>query len=375
MKKPLVPWTCGSVCRNSGRLGCRNCAQPSIGSTARPDASTTRLGLVCVDRADRVDDRAAGPHALGGRRSSSSWSSGSGCERQRRSGRAARTPSPEHGASTSARSKPVSSGGSERPSAWTTRTFAGAETVDVLLELARTRLVRLDRGHLAREHRRLAAGRGAQVEDAFAVLRADDEAGELRAAALRPDLAPLQGFLVDARDLVRAGDVRRRPVRDRSPDVPDHRRRRLVLRPHQRQRRLLAEVAPPDVPHPVRVGVLERPLRQLRQQPLDPVADPAEHGVRERDGALEPGAADELHRFVHGGVPRHTAEEAELVGAEPERREHGRRRASARAACRASRSRGRASAPAAPSRRRAAARATGRGRRASRDAVRSARSA
>ena len=85
----------------------------------------------------------------------------------------------------------------------------------------------------------------------------------------------------------------------------------------------LTEVAPPDVPHPVRVGVLERPLRQLRQQPLDPVADPAEHGVRERDGALEPRAADELHRFVHRGVPGHAAEEAELVGAQPERREHG----------------------------------------------------
>ena len=41
MKKPLVRWTCGSVCRNSGRLGWRNCAQPSIGSTASPDASTT----------------------------------------------------------------------------------------------------------------------------------------------------------------------------------------------------------------------------------------------------------------------------------------------------------------------------------------------
>ena len=41
MKKPLVPWTCGSVCRNSGRRGCRNCGHSSIGSTSRPEASTT----------------------------------------------------------------------------------------------------------------------------------------------------------------------------------------------------------------------------------------------------------------------------------------------------------------------------------------------
>ena len=57
-------------------------------------------------------------------RSSSSWSSGSGSARQRRSGRPASTPRPEHGASTSARSKPSSSGGSAVPSASTTVTSA-----------------------------------------------------------------------------------------------------------------------------------------------------------------------------------------------------------------------------------------------------------
>ena len=42
-KKPAVPWTCGSVCRNSGRCGWRNPdhSSPSVGSTSRPDASTT----------------------------------------------------------------------------------------------------------------------------------------------------------------------------------------------------------------------------------------------------------------------------------------------------------------------------------------------
>ena len=42
-KKPLVPCTCGSVCRNSGRRACRNRGQssPSVSSTSSPDASTT----------------------------------------------------------------------------------------------------------------------------------------------------------------------------------------------------------------------------------------------------------------------------------------------------------------------------------------------
>ena len=42
-KNPAVPWTCGSVCRNSGRRGCRNCghSSASVLSTSSPDASTT----------------------------------------------------------------------------------------------------------------------------------------------------------------------------------------------------------------------------------------------------------------------------------------------------------------------------------------------
>ncbi len=40
-KKPDVPWTWGSVSRNSGRVGCRNAGQAAPrSSTARPDAST-----------------------------------------------------------------------------------------------------------------------------------------------------------------------------------------------------------------------------------------------------------------------------------------------------------------------------------------------
>ena len=105
--------------------------------------------------------------------------------------------------------------------------------------------------------------------------------------------------------------------------MSDHDGRRLVLRPHERERPLVAEVAAPDVPDPVRVRVFERAFRQLGEQALDPVADPAEHGVRERHRTLEARAADELDRLVHCGVTRHAAEEAELVGAEPQGREHG----------------------------------------------------
>ena len=77
----------------------------------------------------------------------------------------------------------------------------GAERADVLLELARPGLVHLDRDHVAGEHRRLPAGRRAEVEDALALLRADGEPGELRAAALRPDPALRERLLVDAFDV------------------------------------------------------------------------------------------------------------------------------------------------------------------------------
>ena len=41
-KKPDVPWTCGSVSRNSGRVGWRKAGQSAPrSSTARPEASTT----------------------------------------------------------------------------------------------------------------------------------------------------------------------------------------------------------------------------------------------------------------------------------------------------------------------------------------------
>ena len=106
--------------------------------------------------------------------------------------------------------------------------------------------------------------------------------------------------------------------------MSDNDRRRLVLRPHQGQRLLFAEIAPPELPDPVGVGVLERALGERGEERLDPVREPPEHGVRERDRPLEPGRAHELDRLVHGGVARHAVQVAELERAEPERRQHRR---------------------------------------------------
>ena len=255
-------------------------------------------------------------------RSSSSWSSGSGCERQRRSGREASTPSPEHGASTRARSKPVSSGGSARPSARTTVTFVAPRRPDVLLELARAGLVHLDRDDLARQHGRLPARSGAEVEHALAL---DASRRRGRRAASRGSAARSGPRRAPPRP--RARPPRRRECPSRFP--PAARPRRAARRPGagsfwarmSSTRLRLAEVAAPDLPDPVGVRVLQRALGQRREQRPDAVRDPAQHGVRERHGPLEPSPADELDGLVHRGVLRYSVEIRELVRAEPERRQ------------------------------------------------------
>ena len=66
-KKPAVPWTCGSVCRNSGRRAWRNRghSSASVRIDLEPGSVDDLLRLVGVDRADRVDDRAARADPLG----------------------------------------------------------------------------------------------------------------------------------------------------------------------------------------------------------------------------------------------------------------------------------------------------------------------
>ena len=119
----------------------------------------------------------------------------------------------------------------------------------------------LDRDHLALELGRLATRSRAEVEGALPRPRPDDEPGELGATALRPDQALVQRLLVDALDVQRVRQIQVGPTFDRAglPAVQaDDAFRRLVLRAHQRERFLLAELLPPQLGDPVRVGVLER---------------------------------------------------------------------------------------------------------------------
>ena len=84
-------------------------------STSRPDASTTASFSSALTAHTEYTRVPPGRTRAAAARTSASWSSGSGSARQRRSGRPASTPIPEHGASTSARSKPTSSSGSAEP--------------------------------------------------------------------------------------------------------------------------------------------------------------------------------------------------------------------------------------------------------------------
>ena len=104
------------------RMGEHAATPARAARAASPDGVDDRLVLVGVQRADRVDDRPA-RRAFARRRprAARAGARGAGVPRQRRSGRRPSTPSPEQGASTSARSNPLSA--SSRTSALTTWTF------------------------------------------------------------------------------------------------------------------------------------------------------------------------------------------------------------------------------------------------------------
>ena len=152
---------------------------------------------------------------------------------------------------------------------------------------------------------------------------------ELRAAALRPDASLGDRVLVDAVDDPGAGHDRVFPALDRAADEADGGLGLLVLRRHQRPGLVGAELAPPRLGDPVRVGVPEGGLarRRLGQRlavGASPVGQPSQDRVRERDRALQPRAADELDGLVDRRVARHPVEERELVRAEPEGGTHRR---------------------------------------------------
>ena len=287
------------------------------------------LGLVPVDRADGVGDRAARAHP--------------GCcgeqelelELGQRLGTPAQVgPRREHAEPRAGRVdesavepvqvvRQVASVGADDARA------RGTEPAQVLRELAGPALVHLDRYHVARQHGRLATGCGTEVEHPLPRFRPDREGRELGAGALRPD-APLRDrVLVDVLDVPGTGDVRVRLACDLTADDPHHGGGRAVLGLHQCARLAGAEVAPPRLGDPVGVGVRERSLpgRRVRKLlHLGPAlgGEAPEDGVREGHRALEPSPAHELHRLVHGRVARDAVEEDELEGAEAQRRPHRR---------------------------------------------------
>ena len=66
--------------------------------------------------------------------------------------------------------------------------------------------------------------------------------------------------------------------------------------------------------------LLPRRVRQRLDVRAALVGEPSENGIRERDGALQTRAADELDRLVDGGVTRHAVEERELERSQAQRR-------------------------------------------------------
>ena len=167
-----------------------------------------RLGLVGIDRADRVDDRAASADSLGG--------SAEQLELKLRKwlGPPAQVRAPIENAKPGARridERSVEAVQLERK-----RTPVGDDDMHVrrtqalggFLELSRAAFVDVDRRDVAVEHRRLAARRGADIEGPLVLARPDREPHELGGGALRPDPAVGESFGVDPVDAPRTGNGR-----------------------------------------------------------------------------------------------------------------------------------------------------------------------
>ena len=181
-------------------------------------------------------------------RSSSSWSSGSGSRAPAQVGPARRA---RRGPST-ARRRARGRSRSARPAA----RVASALTTVTLSAPSRRQFSSSSRARPGWSSTAttspascvaLPPGRGAEVERALALARADDEPGELRAAALRPDQPRRERLLVDALDVQRVRQIRIGPpvdVAGLAAVEPHDALRRLVLRAHQRERVVAAELAP-----------------------------------------------------------------------------------------------------------------------------------
>src|SRR5262249_48037688 len=150
------------------------------------------------DRAHGVEDGAAGSHASGG----------SLKELELKIGK--RTPPPTEirpgGEDAQTRTGGIDEGAIEADEVRRQLAAVGVDDADVLgaeqrgvcRQLTGARLVDLHRDPLARQHRRLAPGRRAEVERTLPGESADGEPGQLGAAALRPNPAFRERDLVDA---------------------------------------------------------------------------------------------------------------------------------------------------------------------------------
>ena len=206
-------------------------------------------------------------------RSSASCSSGSGVARQRRSGRC--------GEDAEAGARRVDERAVEAvelrrqrgPVRLDDRDVGAAHRREVLAQLARAVPDRSrppsPRRAAARSCRPGAAQRSRTRSPS---LRADAEAGELRAAALRPDPPARRPA---PRPRARRGTRRGRRSPPLRPEVaahePDDRLERLVHRAHQRERAVLPEHAHEVLVDPVGIRLLQRPVGQRLEQRPDPV--------------------------------------------------------------------------------------------------------
>ena len=255
MKKPLVRSRSGRVSRNSGRDGCAYCGHSSpSGSTLEPRGVDDRLVLVGVQRADRVDDRAARLRALGRGAQQLELQLGQRAARAsagRDGARARRAPST---ARRRARGRSRDSSSSRS---------VGSDDADVRRHLLRHRLcaagVQLDRRHLAVQDQRLAARR-----------RAARRARARRAASRRR--APRAATRGSSAACARCRPVRRRtrpgrrsarrPARRRAPRAAGGSFCARISDSASSR----AEVARPDLGDPVGIRVLDRPFGQRRDE-------------------------------------------------------------------------------------------------------------
>ncbi len=231
-------------------------------------------------------------------------------------------PSPEHGASTSARSNPLSSGGSARPSAQTTETFvapsrrtfsSSSRARPGCFSTATTSPASIVAFPPGAAHR--SSVRSPSREPTARPASCDPRL----CGQTRPSASAGSSIRVDA---VRVRDVRRVAV-DLAADEPHDRLRRIVLGAHERECVLFPPLPPPGLGDPVGIGMGESSLRGSPCGKV-PEREPPQDGVRELHGPFQPRLADELHGLAHRRIGGDRIQVGELVGADPESGAHRR---------------------------------------------------